>query len=125
MNDIEALTKKSDDSILVAEVLLQKNLYGFSISRSYYAMFYLAEALLLSKNLAYSTHNSVISSFGREFIKTGIFDKKFGEGINKAYDLQENGDYEPQDKVTEQQANTCLNLAKEFLESAKKYLREK
>lgn len=121
MNDIEALIKKAGNSILAAELLLEKKMYGFSISRTYYAMFYIAEALLLTKDLSYSTHKEVISAFGREFVKTDIFHKKFGRGLNRSYDLRENGDYEPRDKVSEEQAKTYLNLAKEFLEAAKEY----
>jgi len=121
-NDIKDLLKKAKDSISAAQILLEKNFYGFSVSRSYYAMFYIAEALLLTKELSYSTHNGVISSFGKEFVKTAIFDKKFGKGLNDAYDLREDGDYEPCDKISEEQAKTYFNLAKEFLEEANKYL---
>lgn len=40
-------------------------------SRAYYAMFYLAQAFRLEKQLEFSSHAGVISAFGREFGKTG------------------------------------------------------
>jgi uncharacterized protein (UPF0332 family) len=40
-------------------------------SRAYYVMFDVAEALLLSRGLAFSSHSAVISAFGREFANTG------------------------------------------------------
>jgi len=36
-------------------------------------MFYTVEALLLSQNLTFSKHSAVISAFGKNFVKTGIF----------------------------------------------------
>ncbi len=81
-----------------------------------------AEAILLTKDLSYSTHKGVIAGFSEHFIKNGTFDKKFGRELNKVYELRVNGDYEAQDKISKQQAETYLNLAKEFLQAAKKYL---
>lgn len=39
--EIEALLKKALDSIKGARLLFDDELYGFSVSRAYYAMFYL------------------------------------------------------------------------------------
>ena len=64
------LLEKARRSIFAAEVLLKEGLDDFSASRSYYAMFYTTEALLLSKNLSFSSHKAVITAFGKEFIKT-------------------------------------------------------
>lgn len=41
------------------------------MSRAYYAMFYVAEALLDQVGLAFSSHAAVISAFGQNFAKTG------------------------------------------------------
>lgn len=46
-------------------------MYDFSASRSYYAMFYATQALLLSRELSFSKHSAVIAAFGREFAKQG------------------------------------------------------
>ncbi|HEY4717309.1 MAG TPA: HEPN domain-containing protein [bacterium] len=39
-----------------AELLLKEEDYESSISRAYYAMFYSAQAMLLTKNLSFSSH---------------------------------------------------------------------
>ena len=41
-------------------------------------MFFLAEAVLLTKGLRASSHKGVISLFGKHFVKTGIFEKGIG-----------------------------------------------
>ena len=41
-------------------------------------MFYCAQAMLLTKNLSFSSHKGVISAFGEHFVKTGVFPKEIG-----------------------------------------------
>ena len=50
---------KARESIEAAGVLLREGFAGFSASRSYYAMFYTAEAILLRQDLAFSSHAAV------------------------------------------------------------------
>nr|QNO44297.1 hypothetical protein EMJGOPNH_00015 [Methanosarcinales archaeon ANME-2c ERB4] len=48
--EIDALLKMADKSIRGSRLLFEDGLYGFAVSRSYYAMFYLATAVLLTKD---------------------------------------------------------------------------
>jgi uncharacterized protein (UPF0332 family) len=45
--DIQALIDKAKESLEVAQGILQSGHEGFAASRAYYAMFYVAQALLL------------------------------------------------------------------------------
>jgi uncharacterized protein (UPF0332 family) len=65
-----ALIKKAQDSIEAARLLKNSGYYDFSVSRAYYAMFYVAEAFLLEDDLSFSKHSAVISAFGRRFAKS-------------------------------------------------------
>ncbi len=47
--EIKALLKMAADSIKGARLLFDDELYGFAVSRAYYAMFYLVSAVLLTK----------------------------------------------------------------------------
>jgi len=47
--------------------------YDSTVSRVYYAMFFVVEALLLTKNIKVKTHSGLISKFGENFIKTNTF----------------------------------------------------
>ena len=40
-------------------------------------MFYLAQVLLLSRGLSFSSHAAVIAAFSKEFAKTGVLDVRF------------------------------------------------
>jgi uncharacterized protein (UPF0332 family) len=122
MNEkIFKLIDKSGRNIEVAEKLIKDNELEIAVSRSYYAMFYCAEALLLSKNLSFSSHKAVIVNFGKEFVKTGIFDEKFHKVLQNAFEDRQEADYEFVE-FEKSEVEEYLNLAKEFLETAKKYL---
>jgi len=93
MNDIKSLMGRAQKYIESAEVLIEKGDFDSSVSRSYYAMFYAAEALLLTKNLKFSSHRSVITLFGEHFIKAGIFKREMGKRLRNAFDIRLVGDY--------------------------------
>ena len=63
--EIEKLIEKEHRSLEVAREIFDHEHYDFAVSRAYYAIFYLAEAVLLSKNLSFSKHSAVISAFNQ------------------------------------------------------------
>ncbi|MFQ6126342.1 MAG: HEPN domain-containing protein [Candidatus Heimdallarchaeota archaeon] len=81
MNEIASLLQRASRYLKSAELLLGSGDYESSVSRTYYAMYYSAQAMLLARNLSYSSHRSVISAFGEYFIKTGIFIEKWVENL--------------------------------------------
>ena len=70
--ELEALLNKADRSLAASQRLFEGADYDFAASRAYYAMFYLAEALLLTLRLTFSKHSAVIAAFGQHFVKTGL-----------------------------------------------------
>ncbi|MGH8566242.1 MAG: HEPN domain-containing protein [Gammaproteobacteria bacterium] len=45
-------------------------------ARAYYAMFYVAEALLYERGLSFRKHAGVHGAFGQHFAKSGVLDAK-------------------------------------------------
>ncbi|HLE24764.1 MAG TPA: HEPN domain-containing protein [Thermodesulfobacteriota bacterium] len=121
-NDILELLKKAKSSLKAAKNLFEDGFYDFSASRSYYAMFYAAEAVLLTENLSFSRHSAVIGAFGKEFIKTKIFPQKFREYLVSAFDIRQLGDYGAPGSVSKGKAQNLLERTKEFIEIIKEYL---
>jgi len=77
-------------------------------------MFFMAEAMLLTKNLSASSHKGVISLFGEHFVKTGIFDRETGKALNDAYDKRLIGDYGIGFIITEKEARDLLGNRQDF-----------
>ena len=80
-------------------------------------MFYVVEALLLTKDIKAKTHSGLISKFGEIFIKTNIISKELGKKFRKAFDKRLIGDYDYSESIS-------MEDAKEFLESGKKFIGE-
>ncbi len=123
MKEIEDLIKKAWRFLRTAELALKDGDYDSCVSRAYYAMFFTAEALLLSKGLKASSHSGVITLFGEHFVKTGIFDREMGKALKRAYDSRQKGDYAAGFLIDKEEAEEKLNDAKKFVKMVEKYLR--
>jgi uncharacterized protein (UPF0332 family) len=66
-------------NIQATDLLAKQGYFGIAASRGYYALFYIAEALLLRRGLHFSKHSAVIAAYGKEFSRTGDLDPKFHE----------------------------------------------
>ena len=122
MKEIETLIQRAERAVKSAELLLKERDFDSSVSRSYYAMFYATEALLLTKELKFSSHRSVISLFGEHFIKTGIFKPEMGKSLRNAFDKRLIGDYSFAPQVDEEEAKEVLSWTKEFVKEIRGYL---
>lgn len=120
--DVPRLLQIARESLQVAEDLFKSKHYGFSASRSYYAMFYMAEAVLITKDLSFSSHKAVISAFGKEFVKKGILPQILHQYLRNAFNLRQLGDYGFIGAVSENKAKILLTQTKDFLDTIGKYL---
>lgn len=120
--EVQELLDKARQSIAAVETLLKDGFYDFSASRSYYAMFYSVEALFLYQNRSFSKHRAVISAFGKEFIKTGIFPTEYHRYILDAFDLRNLGDYGTIHSVNKDQVEELIRNAKVLIDAIQVYL---
>jgi uncharacterized protein (UPF0332 family) len=123
-NETQKLLEKAGRSIEAAELLAENDQPDFSVSRAYYAMFYVAEALLNEKGLHFSKHGNVHAAFGQHFAKTGLFDTKYHRWLIDAFGTRQVGDYELETNIGAEFALQLINQAHEFLETAKNYLND-
>jgi uncharacterized protein (UPF0332 family) len=122
---IDLILEKAQESLDAARLLANEGYTDFAASRAYYAMFYVAEALLLSKELSFSSHAAVIANFGKVFSKTGELDQKFHKYLIALQDLRSQGDYGYSPSVSENDVQKALYWASEFIAAAKMHLEGK
>ena len=122
MKEIRDFIEKAEKFLNTAERALDIGDYDSCVSRSYYAMFFMAEAELLARNLTASSHKGVISLFGKHLIKAGIFERDLGKALNDAYDKRLTGDYGVGFVVTEGEAKDLLEKARIFVQKLKNHL---
>jgi uncharacterized protein len=69
LDAIQALIEKAKASVQAARDLSAASHHDFAASRAYYAMFYVAEALLVHVGQSYSKRSAVLTAFGREYTR--------------------------------------------------------
>lgn len=121
-DDTSKLLAKAGRAIQAAEVLLGKGDAEFAAGRAYYAMFYVAEALLNERALKYQKHGGVHGAFGEHFARTGVIDPKFHRWLLDAFDRRIQADYGLDATVTPEQATMMLDQAREFLQECQRFL---
>ncbi len=118
----QKLLDKAVDAIEAAELLVDAGKADIAVGRAYYAMFYIAEALLNEKGLRFNKHSAVHAAFGEHFAKTNEMDVKFHRWLLDAFDKRLVGDYGVDTDIERDSAVYVINQAREFLEAAQTYL---
>jgi len=62
MDEEELLLQRARESLAAAKLLVGEGMSNFASSRAYYAMFSIAETLLLHHGLVFSSHSAVIAA---------------------------------------------------------------
>lgn len=117
------LLQKAAQSIRAAELLLKSGEIEFVASRVYYAMFYVAEALLNEKGLRFRKHGGVHGAFGEHFAKSGEFDPKFHRWLLEAFNARITDDYGIESSISREEVAAMIAHAREFLAEAHRYLK--
>jgi uncharacterized protein (UPF0332 family) len=107
------------EKLSAAEDLFEKCHYKDSVSRSYYAIFTAARALLATKGLDSSKHSGVIALFNQHFVKTGVVPKAASKSLERAKLYREQADYGDFYIVSVQEAEAQIQSAREFIEQIK------
>jgi uncharacterized protein (UPF0332 family) len=84
---------RAHETIEDARLLLERGRLPAAANRIYYATFYAATALLITKGLSSSRHTGIISLFHREFVKTREFPSDLAQFIDVAFDERLESDY--------------------------------
>jgi uncharacterized protein (UPF0332 family) len=113
---------KAARAIRAAETLLREGNPDFSAGRTYYAMFYAAEALLTERGMIFRKHGGVHGAFGEEYVKTGLFDAKFHRWLLDAFDRRIQADYGIDAAISREDAARVIEQAREFLRAVEAHL---
>jgi len=114
--------EKSKEDLVTSKTNYDAGLYRGSVNRSYYAIFHAVRALLALEQKDYKKHSSVIAHFHKEYVKTGLFDKKYGEVINRAFEIRNEADYEDFYVFSKESVKRQLENAIKFIDAVEDYI---
>lgn len=110
------------EKLEAAKLLRDNGFYRDSLSRSYYAIFTGARALLALKELDSSKHSGIISMFNLHFVKEGLVNKVCSKIISSAQIHRQRSDYGDYVIASKEEANEQIFNAEIFLQEIQKYL---
>ena len=96
--------------------------YAIAISRAYYAVFYSANALLVTKGLARGKHSGTISAFRQSFVKPGTIEPEYSDIYGSLMDDRHVSDYDMDAKIEPERAESDVQSAREFVVRIETYL---
>lgn len=122
MNAIDQLLQRAERYLKSADLLLRDGDHESSISRSYYAMFFAAQAVLLTRELSFSSHKGVLSAFGKHFIKTGLLARDLGRELNRAFEKRQLGDYGYTFVISREEAEETRDQGTQFVAAIRQFI---
>jgi uncharacterized protein (UPF0332 family) len=118
----QKLLAKAARALEFAERLKSSNGAEFAVGRAYYAMFYIAEALLNEKGQHFRKHRGVHRAFAEQFVKTGLMNGRYHRWLLEAFAKRITGDYGIEADLTDEDATLLIGQAREFLGAAEQFL---
>ena len=114
--------EKSKSDLNDAVKTFDLQMYDTASNRSYYAIFHAARAVLALDGKDFKKHSGVISTFQKDYIKTGIFDKEMSNIIKSAFDMRTDCDYEDFFEISPEEVSTQVKEAEQFVNCIDAYL---
>ncbi|MCM1128184.1 MAG: HEPN domain-containing protein [Lachnoclostridium sp.] len=121
-NLVKYRLEDSEEKLESAKLLLDAGKYKDSIGRSYYSIFTAVRAVLAYDKIDFSKHAGVIAYFQKEYIKKGIFEKKYSKYLQYAFQIRNSCDYDDFFIASKKDAEEQYQRAKELHQEIKKYL---
>ena len=87
-------------------------------------MFYAVAALALKHKFETSKHTQLIGWFNKEFVKTGVYDAKYGKILRNSYQKRTKGDYDVFVKFEKDEVIGMRKDLVEFLNVIKTHIEE-
>jgi uncharacterized protein (UPF0332 family) len=114
--------EKASEDLKLAQKSLEIGIYKGAVNRSYYSIFHSLRAVLALNKFDSKKHSGVIAFFQKNYISTGIFDKRHSKIIQNAFEIRNKSDYEDFYIISKGEAQEQVENALEFFETIKNYL---
>jgi len=105
-----------------ASNLFKTSSYESAINRSYYAVLNASRSLLILRGIDPETHEGIKAMLSKEFIRTGLLPKKFGETFRSIQSRRIDSDYGDYIEIGIDEASDSLKKAREFVSKAEELL---
>lgn len=107
--------QRAQKEVAEARVHLKNGYLETALSTAYYSCFYAIHSKLAFLGIIAKSHKQAGIEFRRQYVKTGLMDKKFSRALNLLSEWRETVDYVPLPDVDPQKAKELVAMAEEFV----------
>ena len=117
--------QQARECLQTAEVDIAAGLFKAAANRSYYCVFHAMRAVLALDRFDSKKHSGVISTFRKNYVKTGVFTADISDIIKTAFEVRNNSDYQDFYLISKDEVAAQIENAKTFLATVEEYLAPK
>ena len=112
--------ERSHETLKEADYNTEGGYYNTAVNRLYYACYYAASALLLSREIEAHTHNGVKIQLSMHFVRTGLLSIEHGTTFSLLYEKRQASDYNDFAYCDLAMVNILRPRAEAFIEAVEK-----
>jgi len=121
---IKIYTRAAHEALAGSQYNLDGGYYAIAVNRAYYAVFYIANALLSAKGLTRGKHSGTINAFRQFFVKPGLIEPEYSDIYGRLLDDRHTGDYDMDVNIEAERVETDVQDARRFVERIETYLKQ-
>ena len=115
--------EKANETLKEAKLLTDNGFFNAAVNRLYYSCYYAVQALLIKNKISAHTHAGVKTSFGMQFVATGIVPIKIGKTFSTLFEKRQSSDYEDFIMCDKEDAETLTSKAIEFIKTIEELIK--
>ena len=120
--EVQKHLARAEQLLRAAESLIRAGFPADSVSRSYYAMFHTATAVLLDLGIQRSSHHAIWAAFGQFVVAPGLMATHYHRAGMDMARARTDSDYLPEPEDTFENAQEDLLMAREFVTACRNFL---
>ena len=111
--------EKSDATFSDVLKTIEFGMYNTAANRLYYAFFYAATALLISKGVEAHRHSGLQAMIHLHFVKTGLLTSEDGLLMRQLFNLRQESDYDDFVEITYENLEPLVSRTKDLIDKIK------
>ena len=114
---IKLQTEKAQRFLQEADDMVLQKRWDLAANRFYYACYHIIHAAFITRNIATKSHDGTLTELGKQFIMTGLLDKKYGRFFARMIQLRIKADYNSIADITEAEVLEMAPLSHDFVKA--------
>jgi uncharacterized protein (UPF0332 family) len=119
---VKLQTEKAERFLLEGDDMVLQQRWDMAANRYYYACYHMVHAVFITHGISTKSHDGTLTELGKNFILTGLLDRKFGRFYARMIQLRMKADYNSVAEVTEAEVLEMAPLSHDFVDSLKPLL---